>query len=381
MQHQIYLDSNATTFLDPRVLEVMVTALESLFGNPSSAYGIGQKARQQLNQARRDVAQHLGVRPQEVLFNSCGTEGVNTALRGMSQRFPKGHIVTSTAEHACVYATVKELEGAGHPVTYLSPGLWGAVSPEAVQAALRPDTALIALMAVNNETGVKTDMEGIAAIAHQAGVPLLVDGVALLGKESFAIPAGVSAMAFSGHKLHAPKGVGILVLRTSWKIPPLLTGGGQEYGKRGGTENIAGILALAESIRLLDTELLPATQRMRRLRDRLQTGLGRIEDTQVNGEGPRVGNTLNMSFANIEGESLLIALDQAGVCVSHGSACSTGAFEPSRILIGMGISEDRARSAMRFSLSRFTTEEEIDRAIQIVSEQVHRLRKNRKGVR
>lgn len=381
MQPQIYLDSNATTFLDPRVLEVMMKASESLFGNPSSAHSIGQKVRQQLNQARRQIAQYLGVRPQELLFNSCGTEGVNTVLRGMSRRSPKGHIVTSTAEHACVYATVKELEAAGHPVTYLSPGLWGAVSPEAVQAALRPDTALIALMAVNNETGVKTDMEGIAGIAHEARVPLFVDGVALLGKESFAIPAGVSAMAFSGHKLHAPKGVGLLVLRASWKIPPLLTGGGQEYGKRGGTENVAGILALAEAIRLLHTELSTATQRMRLLRDKLENGLGRIEDTQVNGKGPRVGNTLNISFAHIEGESLLIALDQAGVCVSHGSACSTGALEPSRILLGMGISEDRARSAMRFSLSRFTTEEEIDRAIQIVTKQVYEMRKNQKGER
>lgn len=371
--NKVYLDNNATTALDPRVLSVVTDALENLFGNPSSAHTLGQVVRQKVNQARRTIASHLGVRPQEVIFTSGGTEGLNTVLKGFWQQQPRAHVVSSTVEHACVYATLRELSSAGQEISFLSPGLHGAVTPEAVKEAIQPHTGLICLMAVNNETGVKTDIPAIAAVAHEARIPFVVDAVAWLGKEAVTIPQGVSALCFSGHKFHAPKGVGFLVLRSQLKIPPLLTGGGQEFGKRGGTENVSGILGMAEAIRLLETELPEATNRMRRLRDRLQQGiLAEIPDAQMNGSGPRVANTLNLSFPGIDGESLLVALDQAGLAISHGSACASGALEPSRILIEMGIPESIARGAMRFSLSRFTTEGEIDRAIQIVVAQVKR---------
>jgi cysteine desulfurase len=241
MEPRVYLDNNATTALDPRVLRVMVDALENLFGNPSSAHTFGQIARQKINEARRAIALSLGVRPQEVIFTSGGTEGVNCVLKGFCQKNPQAHIISSMAEHACVYATLRELERDGHQVSFLSPGLHGAVTPEAVKSAIQPHTGLICLMAVNNETGVKTDISAIAAIAHEAKIPFFVDAVAWLGKETVVVPQGVSALCFSGHKIHASKGIGFLVLRAGFIMPPLLIGGGQEFGKRGGTENVAGI--------------------------------------------------------------------------------------------------------------------------------------------
>lgn len=370
MKPLIYLDNNATTAIDPRVLKVLVECLESSYGNPSSAHHVGQYVRQQLNHARRMIAQSLSVRPNEVIFTSGATEGLNTLIRGLCHRQPQGHVISSSVEHPCVYATLKERELAGQPVSFLRPGPWGAVTEEQVRAALRPDTAFIALMAVNNETGVKTDVAAIAAVARENNVPFIVDAVALLGKEPVTVPTGVSAMCFSGHKLHAPKGIGFTFWSHTLKtVPPLFTGGGQEYGKRGGTENVPGIIAMAEAIRLLESELPAATQRMSRLRDRLEAGiLSIVPGARINGLGPRVVNTSNISFPGCDGESLLIAFDQAGLAVSHGSACASGALEPSRILLEMDTPVELARSAMRFSLSRFTTEAEIDQAIAIVGE-------------
>jgi cysteine desulfurase len=230
-------------------------------------------------------------------------------------------------------------------------------------------------MAVNNETGVKSDIDGIAQIAKEAGIPLLVDGVALMGKESFAIPAGVSAMTFSGHKFHGPKGAGILCLRMRQKLPPLLVGGGQEFGMRAGTENLPAIVGLAAAVDILRAELPEVVKKIAELRDRLEAGiLQTCADVVVNGTGPRVCNTTNLAFLGIDGESLLINLDQSGVEVSHGSACASGALEPSRILLNMGIPLDRARSSLRFSLSRFTTQQEVDRCVELVAEHVARLR-------
>lgn len=372
----IYLDNNATTSLDPRVLDVVLHSLCTNFGNPSSAHQLGQRARQALNRARRTIASYLSVRPQEIIFTSGGTEGANMILQGMARLYPQGHIITSSAEHSCVFATASQLQKAGQAVSFLKPGMWGAVRADAVRAAIRSETKLISLIGVNNETGVKTDIEAIAQVAREADIPFMVDGVAMLGKEPFSIPSGVTAMCFSGHKLHAPKGVGFVFLRGGCKIAPLLIGGGQEFGKRGGTENVAGILGIAEAVRLLESELPSASKKMCCLRDQLQKGLLElIPQAVVNGEGPRVVNTLNMSFPGIDGESLLIALDQVGVAASYGSACASGSRERSRILAEMDIPDERARSAMRFSLSRMTTEEEIQQAIILISQEVKRLRK------
>jgi cysteine desulfurase len=288
-------------------------------------------------------------------------------LKGFFTEAPRGHIITSSVEHAACYNTVKALEKAGCRVTYLDPGPVGAVTPEAVKKNITYDTRLISLMAVNNETGVKTDIEAIAQIAQERGIPFIVDGVALLGKERFIIPDGVTAMAFSGHKIHAPKGVGFAFVRKSLKLIPYLTGGPQEAGRRAGTEDLLAICGLGRAVELLQTQLDSSITEMQRLRDHFEKSLLALGNVVINGDGPRVCNTSNLAFLGLEGEALLMKLDLEGVAASHGSACTTGALEPSRILLNMGFSQDRAAASLRFSLSRYTTQEEIDRAIHLIT--------------
>lgn len=376
MPSKIYLDNNASTFLDPTVSEFLVHTIKTLQGNPSSSHSVGQQVRNALAKARSSIAMFFHVKPSEVVFTSCATESMNMLIRGiLQQRAPRGgHVITSSAEHSCVYMTLKQLEQQGHQVSFLSPGLYGAVSPQAVRDAIRPDTQLITLMAVNNETGVKTDIEAIAEIALEHGIPFVVDGVAALGKEVLTIPEGVSAMAFSGHKIHAPQGVGLAIIRSGTKIVPFLTGGKQEMERRAGTENVFGILAMAKAIEELERTLPSAVKTMEELRDLFEaTLLQAIPEIGINGEGERVCNVSNLAFPQIDGESLLIALDQAGVAASHGAACSSGGLEPSRVLLAMGIPSAQAHSSLRFSLSRFTTQQEIEQACEIILNCVQRL--------
>lgn len=375
MNTRIYLDNNSTTALDPSVQNVMINYLKSHFGNPSSVHSFGQEARNHLSKARQVIASYLHVKPQEIIFTSSGTEGFNSLLQGFFEIHPKGHLITSSVEHSCVYKTAKQLAAKGWSVTFLDPGEWGAITPEAIKQALQPSTCLIALMAVNNETGVRTDIDAIAAVAEQAGIPFIVDGVALLGKEVFTIPNGVTAMCFSGHKIHAPKGIGFSFIRKSLKLPPMIHGGSQEFSRRAGTENMISIVALAEAVRLLQNELPHATDKMQQLRDMLEEGLTQSLGeaiVTVNGYGPRICNTSNVSFQGIEGESLLMLLDKAGIAVSHGSACSSGALEPSRVLLQMGIPRHVASTAIRFSVSRFTTEAEIHHVVETMARLVRR---------
>lgn len=363
MPISIYLDNNATTAVDPRVLDVVIESLRSYAGNPSSTHAQGRASQMRLTKARDRIASFLGVRSKEIIFTSGGTEAANLIIRGILQGLSDSHVVTSSSEHSCVYATIKALEK-GCTVSFLSPGEWGAVTPEEVEKALRPNTRLIALMAVNNETGVKSDIEGIAAIAERRGIPFFVDGVAWLGKEQFKIPKGVSAISFSGHKIHAPVGVGFAFIRNTLKLQPILTGGDQEYGRRAGSENLSGIEGLAKAVEILHEELPASAERMALLRDRLERELMEaIPGVVVNGEGPRICNTTNLAFLGRDAEALMIGLDKAGIAVSLGSACASGAIEPSRVLLNMGISPERAKASLRFSLSRFTTAEEIDMCI------------------
>lgn len=361
---RIYLDNNASTGLDPRVLEAMMDDLCSIPGNPSSIHHFGQEARKRLTLARQTISGYLHVKPGELFFTSGGTEALNMILRGFYAFRPNCHILTSDIEHSSIYHTLQLLEKKGASVTYLPAGLWGAVRAQQI-TDLRPH--LIVLGSVNNETGVKTDIEAIADFAHRQNIPFVVDAVSHLGKECFRIPLGISAMAFSGHKLHAPKGIGLAFIRSSFKVEPLLIGGDQEHSKRAGTENLSGILGLAKAIELLKTELPSATERMQSLRDKLIEGLmRRCGNIVVHGQGPRICNTANIAFPGVEGESLLIKLDLNGISVSHGSACSSGALQPSRILLNMGIPSSIASASLRFSLSRWTTEEEIDTTIDVV---------------
>ncbi len=372
---KIYLDNNATTPLDPRVKETMVDYLDQFVANPSSVHYFGQQARMRLQKARQTVANYLQVKPSEIVFTSSGTEGLNLLIRSPFAREARGHIITSSIEHAATYRTIEFLEQRGCTVTFLHPSSFGSVDVEDLKNAIRPDTQCIVLNAANSETGVKNDIEAFGQIAKNAQIPLIVDGVALLGKEEFTIPEGVSAMAFSGHKLHGPKGVGFIFARFSFKVAPLIIGGGQEYGRRSGTENLLGIIGLARAVELLKDELPEASAHMARLRDKLQEGLlQHLEGVVVNGSGPRICNTTNLSFHDVDGESLLIHLDMAGIAVSHGSACSSGSLEPSRVLIQMGIPKEIAKTAVRFSLSRLTTEEEVDMAIERTVDIVQKIR-------
>lgn len=372
MSHQIYLDNNATTALDPCVAECFFAAATA-GGNASSSHTLGRQARQALVAARDVVAAFLGAFSEEILFTSSATEGLNFLLRGLFPCDIGGHIITTALEHAAVYETVQALTAQHHcSATFVPVGASGAVDPAAIEGAITSATRLIAIMAANNETGVKNDIFAIAAIAERHGIPLVVDAVALVGKESMSIPAGVSALCFSGHKIHAPQGVAAVFIRRTLKpgLVPLITGGGQERGLRGGTENIAAIVAMAKAVELLQQELPAAQSRMKLLRDSLERQL--IERfpavVTVNGGGSqRLVNTSNLAFHGVDGESLLFALDRQGIIVSLGAACASGAIEPSRVLRAMGLPLAVVRSSLRFSLSRMTMQDEVDRTVDVIS--------------
>lgn len=367
MKRNIYLDNNATTFLAPSVIKKMSEALKIKNGNPSSVHSFGRKVKQDLIEIREDIASFLQINPKELIFTSGGTESLNMIMRGIFEPKYSGHLISSNLEHSSVYETSLFLKNNGCHLTLLEGGLYGAVSPEDVQKSIRPDTKLIVLTAVNSETGVKADIENIASIAYENGIPFLVDGVALMGKEIFHIPKGVSAMCFSAHKFHGPKGVGMAFLRPSIKINPLLFGGGQEYNKRSGTENVLGIIGMHEAIRLLKSELPEASKKMESLRNRFERKImDKIPEVNVNGKGPRIANTSNLAFPNVGGESLLMNLDLEGLAASHGSACSSGGVEISRILLNMNIPPSLAKNSIRFSFSRFTTEKEADESAEII---------------
>lgn len=374
-KQRIYLDNNATTFLDPQIIESLSFYLHEPIGNPSSTHFFGQKGKALLQECRRKIALSLNVKPQEIVFTSGATEGLNMLIQGCMYSNPKRHIITSSVEHPAVFESIKELEKKGCSVTYLNPGLWGAVTPDQLRTAIKEDTGLIALMAVNNETGVKTDIDSIAEITERLNIPFIVDGVAWAGKEKVKIPSGVFACCFSGHKIHALQGIGVAMIRSYLKWPSLLKGGPQEFGHRGGTENIWGILSIAKAFEILDENLDDSTLQMKNLRDYFEMILLKeLEGVSVNGQGPRIGNTSNLAFDGIDGETFLILLDQEGIAASHGSACSSGALEPSRVLLNMGIPLKKVKESVRFSLSRFTTPEEIEQVISTIKKIVTQLR-------
>lgn len=369
----IYLDNNATTALDPRVFKAMVHELSQPPSNPSSVHTLGQNARQRLIAARSTVSSFFEAKPEEIIFTSGGTESANLFLRGLGT---SGHIITTAIDHSCVYKTIQFLENKGLKATYIPVGSWGAPSLEHITAAIRPDTRALIFSAANAETGVKLDIPAVAAIAEQYQIPLFIDAVAWIGKEPFPMHPAITAIAMASHKFHGPKGIGALFLRSSFKLIPLLTGGNQEYQHRAGTENLPGIIGLAEALRILSQEQTAITERLFDLRLHFEKSLQRLlPDMQINGEGPRISNTSNLAFPGIDGESLLIQLDRFGVCSSHGSACASGAMEPSRVLTHMSIPRKIACSSLRFSVGRFNTREEIDRAIDIISTTVQKLSK------
>ncbi len=364
---RVYLDNNATTAIDPEVLQVMRQALEQVFANPSAIYEEARSAKTHLHEARQNIADCLHCSNNEIVFTSCATESINALLRGVFGYAPRGHLITSSLEHAAVWQTACDLQTQGVDVTFLPGDASGRVDPDQIRQALRPDTKVIAIMAVNNETGVINDIEEIGRIASDSGCVCIVDGVAMLGKMPVTIHKGISAMVFSGHKFHAPKGSSFSFIRKGLVLHPFITGGNQEFGRRAGTENVAGCMALARAVQLATDEIDEKIAAMKALRDYFEALIiQKWPFVAVNGSAPRVCNTSSLTFAGIDGEALVMYADLHGLSCAMGSACATGALEPSRILLQMGLSRKDALSTLRFSLSRYTTKEQIERAAEII---------------
>jgi len=373
---RVYLDNNATTPVLPEVLETMRPYFGERFGNASSIHHHGQETRAAVEDARASVAALLGCRESEVVFTSGGTEGDNLAIAGLANS--GDHVITSSVEHHAVIHACKHLEEAGCEVTFLPVDGQGLVAPEDVRRALRPNTKLISIMMANNETGVLQPVEEIGKIAAEADVFFHTDAVQAAGKVAIDVKRiGCDALSISGHKMHAPQGVGALYVRKGTHIRPLFYGGRHERSRRAGTENVPGIVALGKAAELaLQAFERGEDKKMTALRDRLQQGIvSQVDEVGVNGNGaPRVPNTTNVYFDHIEGEALVIALDLKGLAVSTGAACSSGAIEPSHVLTAMGLRGDRARASIRFSLGKQNTAEDVDFALALVPETVARLR-------
>lgn len=373
----VYLDNNATTRLAPEVLEAMMPYLTDGYGNPSSIHRLGQQARHAVDQARSQVARMLGCADSEVFFTGGGTEAINTAIRGLLVcRAPRRRVVTTTIEHSATRQQCEVLGREGAEVVPIRVDRHGDLDMDALAAAIDDQTAVVSIMWANNETGVILPVERIAAMCRSAGVPFHCDGTQAIGKIPVDVKAaGMDALSFAGHKFHGPKGVGALYVRRGVRLRPLVVGGPQEQERRGGTENVPGIVGMGKAAELAVAHLaeMPVVAA---LRDRLEQGiLARIPDTRVNGRTDlRVPNTTNIGFARLQAEAILLLLSEQGVCASAGSACSSGSLEPSPVLRAMGIEDIYAHGSVRFSLSRYTTQQEIDQALEIIERAIAKLR-------
>ncbi|HEX4019878.1 MAG TPA: cysteine desulfurase family protein [Acidobacteriaceae bacterium] len=373
---RVYMDANATTPLLPEVLETIRPYFIERFGNASSVHSFGQQARGVVEQARVSVSKLIQCRPAEIVFTSGGTESDNLALFGATQ--PGDHLITTTIEHHAVLHAAERLAQCGREVTFVPCDANGLVHADAIRNALRPNTRLISVMMANNETGVVQPVAEIGKIAAEAGVLFHTDAVQTAGKLPISVEAiGCHMLSISGHKMHAPQGTGILFIRKDTKIDPLFYGGTHERQRRAGTENVAGIAGLGKAAEIARKGLEDSIpQQIASLRDRLEREiLTRVDQSGVHGSNvTRVPNTTNLWFDHLEGEALVISLDLKGLAVSGGSACASGASEPSHVLTAMAIPAARARASLRFSLSKLTTAEDVDFAIEVVPQAVARLR-------
>lgn len=375
MPTRFYFDHNATTPLLPDVLHAVTAALAESFGNASSIHYPGQQAKLVLEQARRQVAELVGAKASEIVFVSSGTEANNLALFGCLN--PGDHLITSAIEHPAVLAPCARLQQLGVAVSYVKPDANGCVDPDDIRRAIRPQTRLISVMHANNETGAVQPLREIAGIARQAGVLLHSDGVQTCGRLALDLKdLGVDLYSLSGHKLYAPKGVGALYVREGVTLNPLILGGRHERGRRAGTENVPGAAGFGCAAQWAASNLQKESGRLAGLRDRLERAIQSLApDVVVNAAGaPRLPNTTNLCFSGISGEALVIALDLRGFAVSSGSACSSGAVEPSHVLLAMGLTPEQARSSVRFSLGYSNTEEQVDALAEAVAEAARRLR-------
>ncbi|HKN20079.1 MAG TPA: cysteine desulfurase family protein [Terracidiphilus sp.] len=372
---RVYCDANATTPVLPEVMEAMRPYLMEDFGNASSIHLQGQRARKAVDGARETLATFFHCREAEVVFNSGGTEGDNTAIFGLVHA--GDHLITTAIEHSAVLRAAERAAERGAEVTFVAPRADGLIDPEQIRRAVRPTTRLISVMLANNETGVLQPVEEIGKVAAEAGAFFHIDAVQGAGKVAFDVRRfGCHLCSISAHKMHGPKGVGAMYVRRGTPLEPLIVGGSHERRQRAGTENVPGIVGLGKAVELAMESVADGTvARIAALRDRLEAGVLRIAGTGVNGaDAPRVANTTNIRFEQLEGEALVIALDLKGVAVSGGSACHSGSTEPSHVLMAMGLDKHAARASLRFSLLRTATDEDVEAVLRVVPQAVEHLR-------
>ena len=377
-QRIVYLDNNATTQVDPAVFEAMMPWLREDYGNPSSAYSLGKRAAAALDTAREQVASLIHCAPDELVFTSCGSESINSAVLSVASLDPdKTHIITSAVEHSTTIKLCEHLARRGYEITWLPVDKFGRLDIERLESAIRPDTALVTLLWANNETGVLFPIEEIARLTNSRKVALHVDAVQGVGKLTLNVAdLGVQFLSVSGHKLHCPKGVGALYIHKRTRFTPWLRGS-QERARRGGTQNVSSIVALGKAAEIAAAHLSADPGTTKALRDRFEESIIKsVAGAEVNGEREhRLPNTTNIAFEGIESEGALMLLDERGICCSAGSACTSGSVHPSHVLKAMGFSNHRARSSLRFSFGRFNTEEEVDIASAAVPEVIDKLRR------
>lgn len=371
-----YLDNAATTKIDPLVLESMMPYFKDVYANPSTIYGSGRAARKAIEDARDLIANAIGATPQEIVFTSSATEANNTAIFGVANNNKKREMVVSSIEHESVLASVEVLAKNGFRVKKVNVDSSCLISLDSLRQAINNETILVSLMLVNNETGTIQPIKKMADIVHENGILLHVDAVQALGKIRVDVnELGTDILTLSSHKIHGPRGAGLLYLRKGVQISPILYGGGQEFQKRSGTENTPGIIGFAKAVEIALENLDKTFNHVKKLKEKLVTGLKRmIKDITINASENSVPHIVNMSFNGADGEALIMSLDQRGVCVSSGSACASLSMELSHVLTAMGLDRNIVRSALRFSLSRFTSEEEIGYTLEALPPIVEKLR-------
>ena len=377
MSRRVYLDHNASTPVHPEVVAEMLPYFGQMFGNPSSVHGFGREAREAVDAARDRVAAFLRTRPDEIVFTSGGTESDNFGVKGLAWARGRGHVITSKIEHHAVLRTCQALEAQGFTVSYLPVDEMGMIDPEDVRRALRPDTIAISIMHANSEVGTIQPVRAIGAIAREHGVPFHVDAVQTLGKIEIDVDAfHIDLLSFSGHKIYGPKGVAGLYIRKGTKMVSVQHGGEHERRRRAGTENVPGIVGLGKAVEVRARDMKEEAARLTGLRDRLWEGIrARVPDVRLNGHPTeRVPGTANIAYKNVESESIVLGLDLKGIAVSAGSACTSGSVEPSYVLVAMGVPLEWAMGAVRSSLGRSTTAEDVDYVIESVEPVVRKLR-------